>query len=135
MNSNINSKKTPWSYWTMIIGAILGGIPSGFLIVWQNLKRIGLEKEAKTWLWYGGIIWLIFIIYDLVSGVGSLGLDIALTLLPVHFLWSKYLKNWPSNIPKPKFSWDVFKWSLIGILVQIPITLLSMVIKTTLHAK
>lgn len=119
------STKVPWSYWTMVVAALVGGIPSGFLIAWQNLKRINKEKEAKEMLLSGAIVWIAVVCYNLITGNSEFIIVLLMAYLPIHIIWDRHLKNWSDNQAKPKFSLDVFKWSIIGILIQIPVIILA----------
>ena len=55
------AEKLPWSFLSMAIFSTLFGSIAGFLITWQNLKRLGKKILAKKFFFIGGaIIVLIF---------------------------------------------------------------------------
>jgi len=123
--------KLPWPYGWVITMSILFGFPASFLIVWQNLKRIGREDVAKKFFIVGGLIVLALGIITVILPVrtgsqsGSLLLSAA---FPIWF-YVKYFKDWQIKNPKvAKFSWSIVGWALLGLFVFVTIITISILI-------
>lgn len=111
----------PWNYFSVFIFSSLFGPGASYLISWRNLKKMGKPEEAKKFLLFGGIIFLLMstaLIYLPKSGTKALG-NVAAIIFPI-WLYYSHQKQWQiSNPNKAKFSWSILGWSLLGVLLLI----------------
>ena len=127
-NSGDKSQKRPWSWIWMLPTSVLSGSPGSYLIVWQNLKRIGREDIAKKFVIVGGIIlltvtavlFLLPISRPIRQWLGT-GLSI---IFPLWF-YSNYLKEWQKQNPKVAgFSWALVGWGFLGLMLYLALVFL-----------
>lgn len=116
----VSSQKRPWSQGWMILASVLCGFAGSYLIVWQNLKRIGREDKAKKFLIVGGIIVIAIIValslFPIPDSLSN-GLGIGLALIFPFWFYSNYLKDWQKQNPKVAgFSWSLVGWGLLGLI-------------------
>lgn len=125
---NNQSQKRPWSWIWILVVSVLCGLSGGYLIVWQNLKRIGREDVAKKFLIKGGVIvlaitaalFLLPIPQSLNRGLGN-GLAI---IFPIWF-YQKYLNDWQKQNPKVAgFSFALIGWGLLGLILYLALVFL-----------
>ena len=104
-----------------MIVSVLTGLGGSYLIVWQNLKRMGKEAEATKFLLVGGLIAVgILIISRFVSIRTSGGFVIGI-LFPVWHL-SKHIQKWQKENPgRAKFTWGLVGWGVLGLILTIAI--------------
>lgn len=125
LNSGDRSPKRPWSYIQILAASVLFGLPGAYLIVWQNLKRIGKEDVAKKFLIVGGIIVLLImtiLIFLPVSRTISRGLSNGLAIMFPIWLYLSYLREWQKQNPKGAgFSWSLLGWGLLGLVLYLAI--------------
>jgi uncharacterized protein YneF (UPF0154 family) len=87
-----------------MVVSLLFGMVGGFLIVWQNLKRINKPEEARKFFIWGGIFTIIatFLVIKFHINYGyTIGFFLAVWFN--HFYLDKWMKENP-NI-KPHFGW------------------------------
>lgn len=128
----------PWSFFSLLILTLLFGPGAGFLITWQNLKRLQKDKEAKNFLGVGSAI-LVLIILILVilpeNSVITLPITYFFSLLFPCWLYAKHLKKWQQENPgKAKFSWSLLGWSLLGLMITLLIIQLSAILAVTIQS-
>ncbi len=90
----------------------------GFLIVWQNLKRMGKVDDAKKFILLSFLLIPLILLLANIVRVKNMPLG----LLPSLWLILKYFskdKNWYLG-PKPLLRWEIIKWGLLGVLIELP---------------
>lgn len=125
----LNGVKPPWSNTSMYIASLLFGVGGGFMIVWQGLKKIGKEDVAKKFFLWGGLATLI-----LVFAIARLHISSGYFVSLVYIILFErfYLMPWKKENPdiKPKFSWSIVGWGLLGMLLSVILyIIISVVIK------
>lgn len=116
----------PWNYFSVFIFSSLFGPGASYLISWQNLKKMSKPEEAKKFLLFGGIVFLLISIalyYLPESGAKALG-NVAAIIFPI-WLYYSHQKQWQTTNPnKAKFSWSILGWSLLGVILVLVVFLL-----------
>lgn len=107
----------------MVLISVLCGLPGSYLIVWQNLRRIGRKDVGKKFLIVGGIIVLVTMVVLMflpISKSLSRGLGNGLAMIFPLWLYSNYLKQWQQQNPKGAgFSWSLMGWGLLGLILYL----------------
>lgn len=120
---NISPSKIPWDFMSMVGVPILFGYVASYLVVWENLRRIGKKDKANKYLIVFGVVVLLGIIFfQYLSGLkrlnGSMVNGFGL-LFPIWF-YAYYFKEWQKQNPGvAKFQWSVLVWGLFGLVAGI----------------
>lgn len=117
MSSDKITSNKPWKFWHMSLMALLFGLGSGYLVAWQNLRRMGEEEAAKKFLLFGGVVLIVIslMIYFLpetqTRGFYFIGL-----LFPV-WVYFRNQKGWEQKNPgQTAFSWSIVGWGVLGFV-------------------
>lgn len=121
MSSNANSStQAPWSWLSLAIVSILTGLGGGFFIVWQNLKRMGKEEEAKKFFVWGAVISVVVLALAIYLPMFPQGLSGVISLLFPIWHYATHLKKWQQEHPKQaKFSWSLVGWGVVGLVATL----------------
>ena len=155
------TSKQPWPIIGLIVASLIFGPAVGFLLVWQNLRRLN-KKKPSTKLLIAGLFYLgvTLILALLASFTGSVIIEEILGLLVlVHPFWmyfvkpifasrivlslgfSLFLPVWfhyyvmkKSNKPKTRlfWSWSIIPWCILGVLLYLFILTFHIAIKPML---
>ena len=131
------SGKAPWPWWATLTFSF--DLVGGYIIVWQNLKRMGREDVAKKFLFVGGGIVLTILVLLVLLGYllpesstlssSSSTYKLVLGWLFPIWLYLTYLKKWQQENPgKAKFSWSILGWMAVGIVIEIVLIFLSFIL-------
>lgn len=115
--------KIPWSNISMYVMSSIFGIVGGFLIVWQNLKRINKPEEARKFFIWGGIIAVIIAIF---IAEFHIGYGYIFGFLFVIWFERFHMTAWVKENPniKPHFGWAMVEWGLLGCIITIALYIL-----------
>lgn len=124
--------KIPWSKISMYVVSLFFGIAGGFLLVWQNLKRINKPEEARKFFIWGGLITVIttFLVIKFQIKYGyTIGFFLAVWFN--HFYLDKWMKENP-NI-KPRFGWSMVGWGILGAIVSVIFAVIIILLEYFAH--
>lgn len=117
--------RRPWSFASMAVVSLILGIGASYLIVWQNLKRVGKNDVAKKFFWIGlailvGMVTTLFFAADALHLSKASGNVLALGFLV--WFYFKYLASWQiASKEKPGFDWVILGWGLLGLVASLVI--------------
>lgn len=115
-----------WPLVGMWVGSSFS-VVGGFLIVWQNLKRMGEASVAKKFIL---LSFLLIPLIFLLAGVIGIK-NIPWGILPSLWLWHRYFGKDSKRLitePKPLFRWEIIKWGLLGVLIELPLFIITFVL-------
>ncbi len=122
------SNVLPWGKTSLSASSFVFGLGAGFLLIWQNFKRMGREEDAKKFFWKGiGInvgVTAILVFMIIMAGEEQ-GRQIAKASqgLGLFYPWlfgAKELKEWEQqHASKGKFSWSILGWGFLGLIFQL----------------
>ncbi len=109
-----------WSWSTVLIFSILGGMGAGYLICWQDLIRMGKQEAAKKFLLWGGVGLLVInlVIVLLPDELTPNSISYGLSLMFPVYLYHAYLKEWQKSNPGvAKFEKKIILWAILGLVL------------------
>lgn len=118
----MDKKVTVWSFPSIMFICSLSGLFGGYLIVWQTLRRMGKEKEARNFLIFGGIIALLiylvsFWVIRTINGIGEFS-SLSLGFIFPIWLYAMYYNKWEqNNFGKTGSNWSLIIWGFMGFIL------------------
>lgn len=130
----------PWNKISIIVCSLLFGVGTGYLLTWQNLKRMGRENEAQVFLIKGGLLFLglmllvIFFTQSLDSSESLIrGLSRGISFIFPFFFAYRHLQQWEKkHTHQTKFSFSILLWSFLGFVLTIVVSIVSTIVATIL---
>lgn len=115
-----SSSKTPWDFISIVGVSLIFGNVASYLVVWENLKRIGKKDKAnKYFIFFGMVLLLETLLFQYLNNLGKLNGSMVNGLGLIFPIWfyAYYFKEWQKQNPKvAKFQWSILAWGLFGLV-------------------